>query len=805
MSQSSEKLTSDLLDIPTGVQRSITSVRDRPASSSSSYSRDAKYAILRQTSAASNASDVSHSEVEPGGVNTSGNNTPDVEYRMAKPFAHDRGAASQPDISNSRKEEQHAVQMDNPPHQAMDVEIMAQTKASPTPPLKRKRGSVEPEGDANQLNITQAGEGTTFERWSNDDPSTGTACVDLTEIGDIRSSALSLASHTPSLDQSIDGSAEGSPEPTLVNSSAPRKQSFVKSSQSDENEELMNDVESEEERAYLSDSSSLESLGALFGTGSKSCEANESEQEPRQSADRLLSIFQSRSKPDKPFVMSQQRDYKHSLSKLIKQEQRDTSALEMVTEAFALGNEKHEQRNRPAVDVDENELAATVKEEDREDIMRKMMRVMHTAQSLRSDPVWHFFGKSNSITSSKKDHPRFPATAVKNSECLGLLKDRSFREQAFLTGLASELLMHADPSSEVVDWLLEAAIAENREDLAEAYMQSIATALPVLKDRFDVSLLNRILDNQGASEEATDHGKDIQPSQRHHTAQTPELPQTMSQLLRVFSLFAEVFGPEALEYLTALLLRLGIDKAISQDGAYKLEIQNLLETIGVRLDSLVPSDRLKAIVERLTRCVHHRTLQRSLVAIMPCRSIHFRVLKRRLALAFFFDDPLLFHVSLDDASTLTDMITQRLRDNEQFKIRDEGVSFSDLATLISFLDIGIAGGFRPSIQEEAATSTPESKQAVKAFNIQIDQISDQVKRLFTQITDGGASNMERTEAKTVLERLLYRLECSVRTRPRPKTKFILESLEDSRGLGVDTAKAQFMERFLKMPQSTSVS
>ena len=215
--------------------------------------------------------------------------------------------------------------------------------------------------------------------------------------------------------------------------------------------------------------------------------------------------------------------------------------------------------------------------------------------------------------------------------------------------------------------------------------------------------------------------------------------------------------------------------------------------------------KLRQVFERLSTSVRHPALQRSLIAIIPDSAGLLRHWKRRLALAFFLAIPAILDFNFDESELLTGKIVARLRDDEQFRVREHAVHYGDLAALILLLDVGIGGGFNSTITHVQNPSTPEAKEAVKAFNADVDKLSDEVKRVFTRITDGGASHMERTEAKTVLERLLYRLEWSVRTKARPKTKLFVDAME-ARGLDVgDSAKSHFMERFLKLRPPLGVS
>jgi len=147
--------------------------------------------------------------------------------------------------------------------------------------------------------------------------------------------------------------------------------------------------------------------------------------------------------------------------------------------------------------------------------------------------------------------------------------------------------------------------------------------------------------------------------------------------------------------------------------------------------------------------------------MIPAWSARLILLRQRLSLTFFFQDPRYLTKSADYTIDIN-LITRRLQVS-QFTITN-ATDFSDLAASISILSIGIDRIDRPS--------SPCSKDAELAFNRDVDSLTSKINSMFNNIVDTGASHMKRTEAKEVLECFQRRLEYAVRTKPKPKKKMV---------------------------------
>ncbi|KAI6863085.1 hypothetical protein KC338_g4316 [Hortaea werneckii] len=193
-------------------------------------------------------------------------------------------------------------------------------------------------------------------------------------------------------------------------------------------------------------------------------------------------------------------------------------------------------------------------------------------------------------------------------------------------------------------------------------------------------------------------------------------------------------------------------------------------------------------------------LQCRLVSLMPTGNSTLRLLRRKLALLLITrsesDRPL-------ESEDWTAVILNRLRKWRVFQIT-EATDYALLASLVDVLDIAIGPGFsdfaflnKPSEKAEQQQQPPTgrlhfgrnshtlriSSPEEHAFNSQIDSLTQALQKKSSHIKDGSMSDLQRTEAKAVLGRVIMRLEHAVRTRPKLK-RGVFDDGPDAESVGL---------------------
>lgn len=195
--------------------------------------------------------------------------------------------------------------------------------------------------------------------------------------------------------------------------------------------------------------------------------------------------------------------------------------------------------------------------------------------------------------------------------------------------------------------------------------------------------------------------------------------------------------------------------------------------------------------KRLLSNLDHAVLMNRLLCSLPSDDKRIYVFKRRLALAFSLGSDDFLQDDLT-ATSLTGHITRHLRRSELFVFNDD-TDFVATGALSKILDVALGAGFSdfafipssPHVPVDSSTAADSAPKGVfgsrlsfnrrppptpeeSAFNASIDALVSQLRVIIARIKDAGAVHLARAECKGVLERLAYRLEGAVRTRPKPK-------------------------------------
>jgi len=168
------------------------------------------------------------------------------------------------------------------------------------------------------------------------------------------------------------------------------------------------------------------------------------------------------------------------------------------------------------------------------------------------------------------------------------------------------------------------------------------------------------------------------------------------------------------------------------------------------------------------------------------------LLRRRLALAFFFEDPSYLSKAPQDLLDLDAVTNHLLRPAFDIKV---DADYAQLAARISMLDIAIDHGISSvdmcDLRGEAS------------FNREVDSLAKRIKAMFTGLVDSGASHMSRTEAKEILRIVHYRLTYAVRTKQKAKSSVFGSVTASEQGDGQHSTKA--ITGFLSNDRSTNES
>ena len=175
---------------------------------------------------------------------------------------------------------------------------------------------------------------------------------------------------------------------------------------------------------------------------------------------------------------------------------------------------------------------------------------------------------------------------------------------------------------------------------------------------------------------------------------------------------------------------------------------------------------------------------------MPVSSPCLGLFRRRLSLAFFFNDTIYLSKQTEKLVNLGS-ISHRL--TQPGYAIGEHTDFAELAASISMLSIGVDNGDPPL--------AGLNRKAESAFDKAIDMLAREIKSLNDQIVDTGASHMRRTQAKQVLEAFHSRLLFAVRLKPPPKISLFGDSSRDPHAIA---KQASFMRKHIMPTAETAL-
>jgi len=151
-------------------------------------------------------------------------------------------------------------------------------------------------------------------------------------------------------------------------------------------------------------------------------------------------------------------------------------------------------------------------------------------------------------------------------------------------------------------------------------------------------------------------------------------------------------------------------------------------------------------------------LQLQVLRCIPQTTRRVHELRRRLALAFFFDETKYISSAPHDTFDLTE-VTEELK-KPKFAVTKD-TDYPELAAVMSILNIAIDNGL--SFRHEVTNPEVEVN-----FNREVDILAARIKQIWGSINDAGAAFMSRSYAKEMMEGLRMRLELTIRTKPKPK-------------------------------------
>ncbi|CAK1354901.1 unnamed protein product [Cercospora beticola] len=468
--------------------------------------------------------------------------------------------------------------------------------------------------------------------------------------------------------------------------------------------------------------------------------------------------------------------YKHSFASLIREGQRmkeSEAAIASMRQALEDSKKRDEEAERQAILGLNNKVDAETMLEyasDDEDGERRL-KALQRVEALQAADTYHFFLD----TAPLFDDVPFPTECLPNEPWSSLYATDTSREQACMSGFAAEMAAHFPLPMAITNWMAQQLLHEQNEALCEAYVEILRVSCTSHNSVSDtIASVSSMYKTRSLFE-----NKYTEPVQRG-------VPAGLKHVLKVATFCAPASDsvvPEAepSKTLEAFLdmSMMNLDEHVRRDLGLSLAlgscIEDLLESISEQsYERLVQGalsmlhDTDESITPRFRCC---------LIQSLPSRTKRTYDIRRRLALGVLIPSENRDSVTVGGRDWLA-CITQTLRTNKEFEIRDSA-DYDLLVPLVEVLDIAISAGFTdynvlhpvPEASDTKATGMftqlPKLCAAAKTHNSKIDAIVSELGYMKANIQH-EATHLRRQELKAAIDRLITRLETSVRTRPKPK-------------------------------------
>ncbi|AEO54861.1 hypothetical protein MYCTH_2297981 [Thermothelomyces thermophilus ATCC 42464] len=426
----------------------------------------------------------------------------------------------------------------------------------------------------------------------------------------------------------------------------------------------------------------------------------------------------------------------------------------------------------------------------------RLLRAVKRTEASVGRKEWYFFDRQGPTNDSAEMEIRRTFPKAKATGVWAFLGQEQHRSEVFEDGLPYNVQCRMQNlPDEIFQWVLDEAPRAKSRKLRDEYVRLLGVCPDQIRRLLDDKAILELFQNLGASERALSTGAAPPSGSLEEGAPYPEHDRVrLETVLRVLSTSAHALGIGALTRTTAILLRLGIDNLVREDQAVAAEYQDALHRIVMAVPWRLWDNFCGDVSESLYSFTQDATLRWNAVSSIPLLHSRLVELRRRLALVFVFDDPRRAF-SPPDATFSIRSIIDRLDQADEFVVDRTNTDYFELLALSEMLSVAVGDGSPP-----VGDVGPE---VIKQFNREVDELSQRIKHMWSNIHEQGAAYMSRLEVRVQLRDFERKLQHVVRTRPPPKEDiFGLNTTEDD----IQRPKQQqFMRRFFekKTPPRTS--
>ncbi|KAL7929587.1 hypothetical protein V8C35DRAFT_315206 [Trichoderma chlorosporum] len=523
---------------------------------------------------------------------------------------------------------------------------------------------------------------------------------------------------------------------------------------------------------------SLEDISALLGRGRPNPATS--------AAESSFNTPRAKKIATKPFVSPLKNAAKHKfdLKALAKDARLDkaVNASSLKAKASAEASEAPSPTRGESFDL---AFADIVKEKSGQDA-HKVLRAVQRAEPIQSQAQYCFFDRDYIVPSSSPV-PKLPKGSQWSLLTMG---NSAARERNLISGVPQTILAkNGGLPDSLFEWILDELCIERSPLIRSEYCNMLYDCPDQVERLLTSERLEELFLRLGASDDIKFRDSEIPVSKPNHDPYQDRDWSGLESFLALLRIVSTHLSAASAIYASHTLLRLSMDKLL----IYNIDLLTVYEDAIESLVNAIPSSSWDSFCGDACSILHAtikaQHIRANALQCLSIRNNRTHELRRRLAISFLFNDPVLGRQHSEDVFTVRRAI-DRL-DKDDFSITPQ-TDFGELKAMIIVLDIAVDDGSPP------ASSASEDEEQ---FNKDIDELATKLREIWRKINDAGMK-ITRTEAKSVVEWVQQRLSNTVRTRRKAKKSiFDLPGHEDLTSL---PKQQEYMAKFFqKMPKPQS--
>ncbi|KAI9734411.1 MAG: hypothetical protein M1818_006799 [Claussenomyces sp. TS43310] len=475
--------------------------------------------------------------------------------------------------------------------------------------------------------------------------------------------------------------------------------------------------------------------------------------------------------------------YRFDLQALASEAKKHEAAEARALRMKALEKEEEEEMRNGLIST--SRLLKSVIEDKEDGNVDKVMRAVQRTEAIHTDKQWYFFERL--ATDTPRTSSPFPVQQNDNS-WQGELLDPDNREATIVSGFARDMVTLGEClPDEILLWMLDEVCFDVSDDLRQAYSDILFASSDQVSRLVRPEVVKRMFSNLGGSRSAVDIEHKLQPKLADPHVYDGREWAGLRLVIRFLGDISHHIHAATSSYVLSLLSRLCADSMVLDNVALMCAVQESVTRVSESIEEEVWEAQCQVICTSVYTTIQQATLRCQVLQCLPASSQRMHDIRRRLALAFVFED--LGKATSPAHQTIDLWEITKLLDGPRFKI-SEATNYGELAALISILDIAIDNGLCVDVDMGEPSASQD-------FDADVDALAARIKALWSSVNDSGASFLSRMDAKEVMEGVRHRLIYAVRSRPKPKHS-VFDSIPD----GSEQVRKQsaWMSRYLGKPE-----